>query len=215
MSDQILSLLSLYGVPVLFGVLVVASAGVPLPVTLMLVAAGSFVAQGEMNFVPVLLLGSAGAILGDQIGYLIGRWGGRRVAHRASKWFGSEEKLKRAEETTRRWGGWGIFLSRWLITPLGPMVNITSGMAEYPWHRFLLFDALGEILWVVLYVCLGKIFSDRVEALGETLGDVSWVVIGLFAAIITGRKLLQYIRSDRAPKNQTLLKGSMAESKAS
>ena len=66
MTDQILSWLSLYGVAALFGILMVASAGVPFPVTLLLVAAGSFTNQGEMTLWHVLLSGSCGAIAGDQ-----------------------------------------------------------------------------------------------------------------------------------------------------
>lgn len=215
MNDQILSLLSLYGVTMMFGILIVSSAGIPLPMTLMLIAAGSFVAQGEMNLVPVLSMGSAGAVIGDQIGYAIGRWGGRRVAYRIAKWIGGEEKLKQAEAATRHWGGWGIFLSRWLITPLGPTLNVTSGMSGYPWHRFLLFDVLGEVLWVVLYVGLGEMFSDRVEALSEMIGNISWGLIGLIVAVILGRKVFQYLRADREQKKDVVLKNPVAESEAS
>ena len=55
------------------------------------------------------------------------------------------------------------------MTGLGPWINVTSGIAAYPWLRFLFWDALGEILWVVLFVCLGYIFSDSVQALIEIL----------------------------------------------
>lgn len=77
MSEQLLAWLPLYGVPVLFGFLVVTSAGVPFPGTLMLLAVGSFVAQSEMNLWQVLIVGSAGAIVGDQIGYCLGLGAGR------------------------------------------------------------------------------------------------------------------------------------------
>jgi membrane protein DedA with SNARE-associated domain len=183
-----------YGLPALFLILIVASAGVPLPVTLLLIACGSFVAQGEIGFWQVLVVCCAGAITGDQIGYLLGRWGGRRLAVRVTKRFGGANMIERAEAFARRWGGAGVFLSRWLATPLGPWVNLTSGIAEYPWHRFLFWDVLGEVLWVVLYVSLGKIFSDRVSALADLLGNLTWVIIGLLAALILGWKLLRYFR---------------------
>jgi hypothetical protein len=73
----------------------------------------------------------------------------------------------------------GIFLSRWLVTPLGPWLNLTSGIAGYSWPRFLFWDVTGEVLWVVIYVNLGKIFSDRVSALAELLGNLTWVIVGV------------------------------------
>jgi membrane protein DedA with SNARE-associated domain len=72
----------MYGLPVLFGAILLGSVGIPLPSTFLLVAAGSFVEQGEMNLLGVISLACIGAILGDQIGYGIGRWGGRRLVLR-------------------------------------------------------------------------------------------------------------------------------------
>jgi membrane protein DedA with SNARE-associated domain len=194
-TDQLLSLLSLYGLPALFVVLVVASAGVPFPVTLLLVAAGSFVEQGELRLWPVVTLSCAGAVVGDQIGYWIGRRGGRGLLRHATDKFGGADKIERAEKFTRRWGGAGIFLSRWLVTPLGPWVNLTSGVADYPWLRFTLWDVLGEALWVVLYVMLGKLFSDRVQELADLLGNLAWVALGILATLLLGWKLFNYFRA--------------------
>jgi len=193
-SDQLLAWVSLYGVPALFGILLVTCLGVPFPGTLMLLAVGSFVAQGEMKLWQVLVVGSAGAIGGDQIGYWLGRWGGRRLVHRITDKVGGADMIKRAEAFAQHWGGAGIFFSRWLVGPLGPWINLSSGITEYPWPRFTLWDVLGEMLWVVLYVILGKTFSDRVQGLAELLGNLTWVIVGVIAAIILGWKLFQYFR---------------------
>lgn len=200
LSEYLLSTLGVYGLPVLFGVLLIGSIGVPMPASLMLIAAGSFVEQGEFNQWSVLALAASGAILGDNIGYALGRWGGRRLAKRMSRWVGGEERLQYAEDWLMRWGGTGVFLSRWLLTPLGPPINFTSGLAGYPWPRFLLFDLAGEALWVVLYVMLGKIFSDRVQAMSEFLGDFTWMIVGLIFVIVLGWKLWQYLRTPDAAK---------------
>jgi membrane protein DedA with SNARE-associated domain len=197
-TDQLFALLSTYGLPALFIVLAVSSAGVPFPITLLLIATGSFVAQGEMVLWQVLIICSAGAIIGDQIGYCLGRWGGRKLVGRVTKRFGGADMIKRAEEFTKRRGGIAIFLSRWLVTPLGPWLNLTSGITAYPWPRFLFWDVLGEVLWVVIYVNLGNIFSDRVGALAELLGNLTWVIVGVIAAGILGWKLIQYFRSNES-----------------
>jgi len=184
LTDQLLAAISMYGLPVFFGVIVVAAVGVPLPVTLALVAAGSFVQLGEMRLWQVIFVGSAGAILGDQLGFVIGRWGGSRIENRIRKSKAGAEKIARAHAFAKKWGAFGIFMSRWLVTPLGPWLNLTSGMTDYPWPRFFIWCALGEILWVVLYVMLGKIFSGSVQALVEVLGDLGWVLVGIIVAAV-------------------------------
>jgi membrane protein DedA with SNARE-associated domain len=194
MSDYLLATLGLYGAPVLFVALLVGSAGAPLPASLLLVAAGSFVEQGELDLWPVLTLSAAGAILGDNVGYALGRWGGRRLTRRMGRLVGSEKKIEDAEAWLKRREGLGVFLSRWLLTPLGPVVNLTAGATEYPWPRFLIYDVLGEALWVVLYVLLGRFFSDRVQALSDLLGDFTWAVLGLVAAVVLGALLFKHLR---------------------
>ena len=199
MTDQLLAALSVYGLPVLFAVIFIAAVGVPFPISILLVAAGSFVEQGEMRFIPVVLVASLAAIGGDQLGYFLARWGGRRLLNRISRGTGAKGKVKKAEKFSRRWGGAGIFFSRWLVTGLGPWINLTSGIAKYPWRQFLVWDILGEILWVVLYVGLGYIFSDRVQTIADVLGNLAWVIVGLVIAGIIGWKLLQYTRGEPKP----------------
>jgi membrane-associated protein len=192
-TDQLLTLVTSYGLPALFGVLVLAAAGIPFPATLLLIAAGSFVAQGEMDLVQVLVIGSAGAIIGDQLGYGLGRWGGRKLVHRLAKRFGGTQ-LERAEAFTTRWGGAGIFFSRWLVSSLGPWINLTSGITAYPWTRFVIWGVLGELLWVALCVMVGNLFSDRVQYLAEVLGNLAWVIVGSLVALILGWTLFQSFR---------------------
>jgi membrane-associated protein len=197
-TDQLLGALSQYGLPVLFGVIVIATVGIPLPISMMLVAAGSFVELGEMKLWQVIVVASAGAVTGDQIGYALGRWGGHRVVERIRRRGNGSDKIAQAQAFAKRWGAAGIFLTRWLITPLGPWLNLTSGMTGYPWTRFFVWDVLGEVLWVVLYVVLGIFFSDRVQALVEILGNLAWVIVGLIAAVILGWKLLRYLKPEEA-----------------
>jgi len=198
LSDYLLSTLGVYGLPVLFGALLVGSAGVPVPASLLLVAAGSFVDQGELGLWQTLSLAAAGAVVGDNVGYAVGRWGGRRLTGRLGRLVGGESKVSAAEAWLKRRGGLGVFLSRWLLTPLGPVVNLTAGASQYPWPRFLIFDVLGEALWVTLYVLLGKLFSDRVQELSDLLGDFTWALLGLVAAAVLGALLFKYLREPDA-----------------
>ena len=182
MNDWLLEWIAIYGLPAFFIILMIAQVGVPMPITLMLIVIGSIVGQGDLTLWQVVILGAAGAATGDLIGYLLGRTGGRRLINRFSSRMGGEDNLKKAEEFSRRWGDMGIFFSRWLVTPLGPWLNLTSGAIVYPLRRFAFWVLLGEIVWVFLFVMLGWLFSDRVQYVTDLMGNLTWVIFGLFIA---------------------------------
>ena len=195
-TDQMLGAMSLYGLPVLLVSIFLASVGVPfIPVSLMLVAAGSFAAQGSMTFWQVILISVLAAILGDHLGYGVARWGGRRLVRRITDRIGGRSKIEKAEALAKEWGGAGIFLSRWLITGLGPWLNVTSGIAKYPYGRFLFWDVSGELVWVFLYVTLGYVFSDRVQYLADLLGNLGFALLAFFIALLLGWQLVGYLRA--------------------
>jgi membrane protein YqaA with SNARE-associated domain len=100
-TDQVLAALFLYGLPVLFSVILICSVGVPFPISLMLVAAGSFVEQGEMKLWQVVAVASVAAVLGDQIAYGLSRWGGRRLINRISRRIGGEADDKVAQKNKK------------------------------------------------------------------------------------------------------------------
>jgi membrane protein DedA with SNARE-associated domain len=155
------------------------------------------ISQGAMNLWWAVGVASAGSILGDQAGYAIGRWGGPAVVTKLNALFGKRVNLQAMEAKAKAWGGPGIFITRWLLSPLGPCINLASGTTGYPWRRFLIWDALGEITGAVVYISLGLFFSDRVMALYAVLGDLTWAIAALLAAIILGYQLLAHLRRAR------------------
>jgi len=197
MNDRLLAAVSQYGAPALFAIVTIAAIGVPLPITLLLIVAGSMISQGAMNLWWAIGLAGAGSILGDQAGYAIGRWGGPSVVARFSRLFGRRASLPAVEAKAKAWGGPGIYITRWLLSPLGPWVNLASGTAGYPWPRFLFWDILGEMTGAFVYIGLGWFFSDRVMALYAVLGDLTWAIAALLAAIVLGWQLLAHLRPAR------------------
>jgi membrane protein DedA with SNARE-associated domain len=188
-NAELIGLLTAYGLPMLFLILVATSVGVPFPDSLLLVAVGSFVAQGDLEFWPVVAVGTAGAVVGDNLGYALGYWGGRPIATRLGG-----GRIAKAEAFSRKWGGPGIFLSRWLVGPLGPWINVTSGLTAFGWPRFLVLDVLGEFVWLLLYVSLGRRFSDKVQAVADILGNLTWVVVGVAVTGFLGWRLWRAAR---------------------
>lgn len=192
LGEQLLSLLAFYGIPILAAVLFAGGIGLPLPGTLLLIASGSFVAGGQMPLWPVLIVGSVAVIAGDLIGYSLGRWAGHAALRRVSPKL--HERLDKTERSVRKWGPWGIFLTRWLITPLGPGVNLISGASEVPWPQFLVWDVCGEILWVVLYVSLGRFIAGEVQTISALSNDIVWILLSLAVAGILAWRLVEIRR---------------------
>src|ERR1700683_4486307 len=190
MLDQFLAALTQYGSPALFVVVAIAAIGGPVPVTLLLIVTGSLAAQGVMNVWLAIAIASVGSVAGDQIGFAVGRWGGKALVARLSRIIGSAEHIRELDAKAKSWGGAGVFFSRWLVAPLGPWINLASGAADYSWLRFTLWDFLGESFGAGLFIWLGLLFSDRVQEIGAILGDVTWAILGLLAAVFLGRRLL-------------------------
>jgi membrane protein DedA with SNARE-associated domain len=198
LQETLLSALATYGAIAIFVTILMASIGVPFPVSFLLIVAGSFVEAGDLQFWPVVIAGITGAIIGDHAGYSIGWFGGRKIASAISRRFKAEGLLEKAEATSRRWGGVSVFFSRWLITAIGPYINLTSGITRYALPRFSIWVVLGEVLWVILYVYIGRLFSDRVAEISDLLGDFTYVLLGLVALIILGYQLVKTLRKPKA-----------------
>jgi membrane protein DedA with SNARE-associated domain len=193
-TDQLLQFVNTGGSLALALILMASCLAVPVPSALVMMAVGSLVDQGEIEALPFFLAGLAGSVAGDQLGYLIGRTGRSRVRASAEHgWLAAT--LQKAERFETRWGDLGIFLSRWLLSPMGPWINLVAGMTGYSWARFSFFGLLGEAVWVAGYLALGVTFSRSVEMLSEVLGSLTWFIVSALVAGILGWKLLAVART--------------------
>jgi membrane protein DedA with SNARE-associated domain len=125
------------------------SLGIPLPGEIVLVSAALLAAQHVVSPVWVGVCASAGAIVGDSIGYLIGRKGGRhlfdRLGRRFPRHFGPEH-IERACAMFDRWGVWAVFLGRF-IALLRILAGPLAGALRMPYWRFLIANVLGGVCW--------------------------------------------------------------------
>jgi membrane-associated protein len=196
----LLSFLQSYGYLALWVTVFVAAIGIPIPITLVLLAAGAFAALGDFNIALLFIISFSALICGDNTGYLIGRiWGSKALnwVELSKRWnrFISPRTVVRSRDYFRDRGGWAIFLSRFLFSALGGVINLLSGSELYPYRYFLICDTSGEALGAMIPLLLGYIFGASWEAVGDVLGYTSFLILCLFVVILLVTGLIRNARS--------------------
>lgn len=186
MNDWLLLQLAAYGIPLLFITTYLSCLAVPVPSSLMMLAAGAFIASGDLPLSSTAIAALAGAILGDQTGYGLGRFGSAPVDKHLATRPKSAALFTRAQEFTSKWGGLGVYFSRWLVSPLGPYVNFASGLTRHRWAGFTFWGVLGEMTWVTLYIGLGFTFAQNIGAVAEIAADISGVLAAGLVTVALG-----------------------------
>ena len=178
-----------YGLFLVFLLVAVEGAGVPLPGETALIAAAILASKGHYSIGAVIAVGAAAAITGDNTGYWLGRLGGRRLLHRLPLIGNAVERLlPRAERFFDRHGAKTVFVARFVA-----ILRITAawmaGISHMPWKRFFLFDAAGGILWATA-VTLVAYYFGRAAANAITHYGV-YAVIVIVIAVAAGFIALQ------------------------
>ncbi|MGR3322852.1 MAG: DedA family protein [Pseudooceanicola sp.] len=198
MSDSIFAAIADWGVPLLMLVTFMSCLALPVPASLAMLAAGAFSASGEMTLGGAALGAFAGAVAGDQAGYRIGRAGRGTLARLVRRRPRRRKLLERARRLVDRHGGPGIFLSRWLVSPLGPYANFAAGLTGMKLLGFTAWGAAGEAVWVFIYVGLGWAFADRLTMVAELASDLSGVLAALALMVVTGYWMSRSLRKRAA-----------------
>ncbi|MDQ2910463.1 MAG: DedA family protein [Actinomycetota bacterium] len=176
-----------YGLIALFLIVMLESGGLPLPGETALVAAGVFASRGELNIVEVIAVAAAAAIVGDNIGYSIGRTGGRKLLERSkllSRWSGNV--LPWAEGFFERHGAKTIFIGRF-FSILRVTAAWMAGISRMPWWKFFVWNAAGGICWAALVglvaYYLGQAAADAISRYG-LIGGVALVALAVIGLVV-------------------------------
>ncbi|MBV9616081.1 MAG: DedA family protein [Ktedonobacteraceae bacterium] len=201
MNAFLLNALQHYGYLALWLIVFFAAAGAPISGSLLLSAAGAFAALGDLNIFILFPLALSAAVMGDNLGYFIGR----RVGTALLTWLAQQkrfrwitpESLDRARVYFRRRAGWTIFITRFLIVVLGGSINFLAGLEEYPYQRFLFWDVSGQILGALISLGMGYLFAASWEEVAGLFGAFSSLVLALLVACILSAFLFRKIRQQR------------------
>jgi undecaprenyl-diphosphatase len=178
---DLLHLIGRYGYLVVFFGVMLESAGVPLPGETVLIAAGALVHRRVLDLGDTLFFGILGAVIGDQIGYWVGRLGGRPFALRWGRYaFITPERLGHAEAFFARHGGRAVFLARF-VTGLRVFGALVAGTSRMPWVRFALYNVLGGTVWATAAISLGYFLWASISLVEHWVGRVSLILVAALA----------------------------------
>jgi membrane-associated protein len=186
MTDWLLGLVPQYGLWLLAATTFLSCLALPFPASILMLTAGGFAAAGDLVLWQAFGAAAAGGIAGDQLGYWAGRGFGAAALARLRTDPGRDRLLAKADGFIEQRGVLAVFLSRWLVSPLGPYVNLIAGSTRYGWGRFTVAGVAGEAVWAGLYVGTGYGFAGNVEAASQALGSALGMIGGAGAVLALG-----------------------------
>ena len=175
MSDYLLTQVINYGAPLFGLILLLGALGIPLPASILLIAAGAFSQQGFLDWFSIASFGWIGAVAGDAISFGMGLYAKNQIAKRME----GSPAWRNAQKSFDARAGLAIYLTRFLVTALAVPTNLIAGGSGIRFRRFLLYDALGELTWIVLYGGLGYLFGSQWELVSDFVSNFGGLILGL------------------------------------
>ena len=186
-----------YGYLAVGGLVTLEDFGIPVPGETILVAASVYAGAGRLSIVAVGVVAVLAAIIGDNIGYAIGRFGGRALVLRFGRFvLLTEERLARAEGFFARYGGPIVVIARF-IEGLRQLNGIIAGIAEMPWPRFVVFNAIGAALWVGVWTSVGYLAGDHIQVIYAAVTRYSLYALIALVVVVAAWAIRFLIRRRR------------------
>ena len=187
-----------YGYLAVAGLVLLEDFGIPVPGETVLILGAVYAGTGRLNIVLVALLAFFAAMLGDNIGFAIGHFGGRRLALRYGRYvFLTPERLDRATEFFDRHGGKVIVIARF-VEGLRQLNGIIAGMSGMEWRRFLVFNAIGAALWVGVWTTLGYLSGSNIDTIYNTAARYSTYLLAALVVLVVAYVARRLVRRRRA-----------------
>jgi membrane protein DedA with SNARE-associated domain len=179
------------GYPALFALVAGESAGAWIPGETALIVAAALASRGKLSLPIVIGVAAAAAIVGDNVGYQIGRRGLRPLANRPGRLAARRRRLiERGEEFFARRGAAAVFFGRWL-PGLRVVTSWLAGAEQMPWPRFLFWNALGGIAWATTIGCLAYVLGQSASG---SLGAIGFIGVAVAVLVYLGAYLRRRLR---------------------
>lgn len=185
--NAVTDLIGSYGVPMVFGLMTLESACIPVPSEVIQLFGGFLVGQGRAGLIPIIAAGVLGNVLGSLIAYWAGMKKGREWLLKWKWLHVTPARLDSADRWFARYGDWAVLIARCL--PLvRTFISLPAGIARMPFWRFTILTTIGCIPWVTGLTLLGKAAGDNWENLHNKLVYVDYAiaiaVVGVIAYLV-------------------------------
>jgi membrane protein DedA with SNARE-associated domain len=183
---SILSVTQNLGLPVLGLFVGIEALGIPLPGETAVIFAGLAASQHKLSIVAVIIVAAAGAIIGDNIGFVIGRKGGRALLERPGRFYDERKRvLAIGDPFFERHGPKAVFLGRW-ITGLRVWTSWLAGASEMRWPTFLVWNALGGTAWATSVALAAYYGGNSVKTVFSAIGLYGGIAAGVLIVLAAG-----------------------------
>ncbi len=206
--------LEVLGYPAVTLFIMIESSGIPFPGETMLLLASFYAAIDHQLKLPLIITCAAlGAIAGDNIGYYVGRTGGRAFVERFGRYlFLKPHHLDRAEKFFQKYGNKTVFFGRF-IAILRTWSAFLAGVNQMPWRTFLIYNAAGGIVWAIFYGTLGYLagwfFHDDFAQVEKLARTTSWIGAAIIILVVLGIVFFVRWRRKRTRSQGTKKEGFM------
>lgn len=200
-------LISHWGYAAIFVVVVSGNLGIPVPEEAILVVAGYLVWEGQLQLPIVFVVGIVSAVVGDNLGYWVGKHYGRRAIERyGQRFYITPERVDSAQRFVIRYGPIGVLIARF-VPGLRFMAGPLAGTAGMPFPHFLVSNILGAAIYVPLVVAVGYAiglglgdYIVQFELVGGKVEHIVFVAVLVSAVVLLGWRVLRTRRSSSRPE---------------
>lgn len=181
MFDWVLSIIEGWGYPGIFALMLLENVFPPIPSEVIMPLAGYLCGTGALSFVPAVLAGTLGSVLGTSfwfwLGWKVGSDRLKRWAGRHGRWMTvSPSDIDRAQDWFERRGGLAVFFGR-MVPAVRTLISVPAGIARMPLGRFLAFTAAGSLVWTLLLAGAGLLLESQYTRVADVIDPVSTLVV--------------------------------------
>jgi membrane protein DedA with SNARE-associated domain len=185
--EEVLTALLVYGYPALGLTLLLGAIGLPLPDGIATTLAGSLAAQGRMNWIWAGAVTVTASVVGDAVGYGLGRLLNREVLERHGHWVGyTPARRAHVQSLFDHWGSLTVFITRTFVSYLSSVASLLAGISHFRLSKFLVIALIGRLIWTAAYLGLGYGIGGDWEAATGFLTNFSALLLSSMSLLGAG-----------------------------
>ncbi len=176
-ADLIVRVISNTGYLGVLGLMAVESACIPVPSEIIMPFAGFLTISGKLSFLPIVISGAAGNLLGSIFAYYIGVFGGRPFIEKYGKYFlVGKGELEKSQRFFNRYGSISVFFAR-LLPIVRTFISLPAGISRMPFIKFCSYTFIGSIIWSAFLAYIGIFLGENWQSIEIYFRRFDWLIV--------------------------------------